>query len=316
MPHLPVTRGPWLPALLMCALQGCALDPAGIGMSMVQAGSTYEEPTAQDYVGSMKTEYGKFDCKELSAMYASTAERRARPARDVFEQAADMAMAQLISERGCPTTATAVATTPAAALTSSTAKTQQPTVPVAIPEPTIASGWGSISPTSGLPQTSLAQWIAFETPDKYQGRSCDYLRQASMRSEEMMTHATPEARALGAAQKAAITPVLNEQVCPALDTSGRGRLGLVISDLDPIKAARLGMPLKGTSIERVAPGGNAHKAGLQPADVVVSLNTLPTHDEIDFLLALGKAPIGSSVQLKVWRNGSFIDVPVLVGAAQ
>ena len=189
----------------------------------------------------------------------------------------------------------------------------QPKASTVTSPPTFASGYGSTSLVSGLPQTSLAQWIAQETPEKYKGKSCEYLRQAQARSGELLAVNTPETQALGASKKTAIDQALNGRDCPPLVTAGRGRIGVTIGSLDPVKATRLGMPLKGTSIEKVAPGGNAEKAGLRFADVIVSIDTTSVGDDIDFLVAMGKVSIGSNVLLKVWRKDAFIDVPVLVG---
>lgn len=189
----------------------------------------------------------------------------------------------------------------------------QPKTSAVTPTPSIGPGLGSTSLVSGLPQTSLAQWIAQETPEKYKGKSCEYLRQAYARSEALLAVDTPETKALGASKKTAIDQVLNGRDCPPLVTAGRGRIGVTIVSLDPVKAARLGMPLKGTSIEKVAPGGNAEKAGLRYADVIVSIDTTSVGDDIDFLVAMGKVSIGSNMLLKVWRKDAFIDIPVLVG---
>ncbi|MVV52321.1 PDZ domain-containing protein [Pseudomonas sp. PB120] len=189
----------------------------------------------------------------------------------------------------------------------------QPIKPAVTPPQNFGPGYGSASLASGLPQTSLAQWIAEETPEKYKGKSCEYLRQAYARSNEILAVNTPEAQAWGASKKTAIDQVLSGKDCPPLVTAVRGRIGVSIGSIDPVKAARLGMPLKGASVEKVAPGGNAEKAGLKYADVIVSVDTTSVGDDIDFLLAVGKVSIGSNTLLKVWRKDAFIDIPVLVG---
>lgn len=185
--------------------------------------------------------------------------------------------------------------------------------PVMAPISPSGPGWGSISLVSGLPQTSLTQLIAKETPEKYQGKSCDYLRQAYAGSEQLIADSMPEAKALGGSKKVAISQVLDHRDCPPLVTTGRGRIGVSVGEMDPIKASRLKMPLRGVSVERVIPGGNAEKAGIAFADVIVSVDAAPVGDDVEFLLAMSKVPIGTSAQFKVWRQGTFIDVSVLVG---
>jgi hypothetical protein len=202
---------------------------------------------------------------------------------------------------------------PSANSSSPAVTADQPKTSTVTSPPSFGPGFGSTSLVSGLPQTSLAQLIAQESPEKYKGKSCEYLRQAHARSGELLAVNSPETQALGASKKTAIDQVLNGKDCPPLVTAGRGRIGVTIVSLDPVKAARLGMPLKGTSIEKVAPGGNAEKAGLRYADVIVSIDTTSVGDDIDFLVAIGKVSIGSNMLLKVWRKDAFIDIPVLVG---
>ncbi|MGF0237588.1 PDZ domain-containing protein [Rhodococcus sp. IEGM1300] len=205
------------------------------------------------------------------------------------------------------------AAAPSANSSSPAVTADQPKTSSVTSPPSFAPGFGSTSLVSGLPQTSLAQWIAQETPEKYKGKSCEYLRQAYARSNEMLAVDTPETQVWGASKKTAIDQVLSGKDCPPLVTASRGRIGVTIGSLDPVKAARLGMPLKGTSIEKVAPGGNAEKAGLKYADVIVSVDSTSVGDDIEFLIAMGKVSIGSNVLLKVWRKDAFIDIPVLVG---
>jgi S1-C subfamily serine protease len=196
-------------------------------------------------------------------------------------------------------------------IVSAPAQPKAQATPVVLP---VSPGWGSTSLESGLPQTSFAEWIAQETPQKYEGRSCDYLRQAYARSEQMEAVEQRETKAWGASRKAAISETLANRDCPPMVTNGRGRLAAYLTPMDPIKAARLGMPLKGASVGVVIPGGNAERAGLQRADVIVSVDATPIGDEIEFLVAIGKLPTGSTMALKVWRKSAFINVPVVVGA--
>ncbi|WP_339526875.1 PDZ domain-containing protein [Pseudomonas sp. EA_35y_Pfl2_R111] len=196
--------------------------------------------------------------------------------------------------------------------TSST-PTISPVPPPASAPQTVGSRWGATTP-EGLPQTSLDQWIAKETPENYQGRSCEYLQRAFALSESMEASAEIEVRTWGASKKRVISGVLAGRECPAFSPPIGGRLGAVIGPIDPIKAARLGMPFTGSSIEQVVPSSPAEHAGLKFADVVVAVGTTPISDHIELLIALSKISPGSTALLKVWRKGAYVNVPVMLGS--
>jgi len=179
--------------------------------------------------------------------------------------------------------------------------------------PLSAAERGSVSPTTGLPQTSISQWLVKETVEKYQDRSCEYLQMALSMSVRAEATADADARSLAAAQKKAVGEVLATRSCPPPVPFLSGRLGAKISAVDPIKAARLGMPLSGASIEQVTPGSSASRVGLMFADVVVAVGETRVGDDIDFLVALNKIPTGSTVVLKVWRNGAYGLFPAVLG---
>jgi hypothetical protein len=162
---------------------------------------------------------------------------------------------------------------------------------------------------SGLPQTSMAQWIAKETPEIYRGKSCDYLNMALIRSE----HLGAAYPGLADSKKKAITQALSGRDCPQPSPFLPGRVGVAISSMDPIKAARLGMPLEGASIEKVTPGSPADRAGLQFADVVVKVDGAPVSDDIDFLVGINKIPTGSATSLQIFRKGAYTNVSLVVG---
>lgn len=180
-------------------------------------------------------------------------------------------------------------------------------LPASAPQPT-ANLQGSTS-ESGLPQTSLAQLIAKETPEVYHGKSCDYLNMALIRSEQLGA----EFRRLADSKKKVINQALSGRACPPPSPFLPGRVGAAISSMDPIKAARLGMPLEGASIEKVSPGGPADRAGLQFADVIVKVDGAPVRDDIDFLVGINKIPTGSSTLLQIFRKGAYANVSLVLG---
>jgi len=83
------------------------------------------------------------------------------------------------------------------------------------------------------------------------------------------------------------------------------RWGLGLSDLTPDAREQIQAPsdVKGAVIERVQPGSPADEAGLQPGDVVVSVNRHPTQNAADAKHALSSVPKDQDALLLVWSNG-------------
>jgi serine protease Do len=61
------------------------------------------------------------------------------------------------------------------------------------------------------------------------------------------------------------------------------------------------------------PNGPAAKAGLERGDVVLALNGQPVDDSNAFRLKVSMTPPGSTVRLKISRNGSEKEIPVVLG---
>lgn len=297
-------------------ISGCMLDPISIAMSVAAEAGPTEADYKAEFDNSLKetfvTEYRKQPCQQITAFWP---ERKAALAKDPRAWGGIPAMEaaeQVAREKGCSIPDAAVAATGAPATTAAPAVERDPaSFAAVIANPPAA--WGPVSKT-GLRQTSLAQWVAAETPARYQGRSCDYLQQALARSKQLEAASEVSTQAWGASKRVAVRQVLDGKNCPAWTSNGSGRTGAYISPLDPIKAPQLGMPVHGASVEGVVPGGNAERAGLKFADVVVAVDSAPVADEIEYLVAVGKMPTGSTAQLKVWRQGAFVNVPVVVGA--
>ena len=93
----------------------------------------------------------------------------------------------------------------------------------------------------------------------------------------------------------------------------RGQLGVVISDLEPDAAQRLGWKGKGVLIQDAPDGGPAHEAGLRGGDIITRLNGGPVSDMPAFRSDIAATPPGSKVRLRVWREGIERDFEITLG---
>jgi|SRR5580700_56477 serine protease Do len=86
---------------------------------------------------------------------------------------------------------------------------------------------------------------------------------------------------------------------------GKPRWGVGIADLTTDVREQLQAPqnLKGAVIQRVQPGSPAEEAGLQPGDVIQSVNRQPTPSAADVQKALASVPKGQDAMVLVWGNG-------------
>jgi serine protease Do len=87
--------------------------------------------------------------------------------------------------------------------------------------------------------------------------------------------------------------------------NGKPRWGVGIADLTSDVREQLQAPqsLKGAVIQRVQPGSPAEEAGLQPGDVIQSVNRLQTPSAADVQKALASVPKGQDAMVLVWGNG-------------
>ncbi|MBA2549198.1 MAG: trypsin-like peptidase domain-containing protein [Burkholderiaceae bacterium] len=115
----------------------------------------------------------------------------------------------------------------------------------------------------------------------------------------------------------AIPSTIVTQVMDQLIKSGkvqRGYFGVVPEDINSELAQLLrltrneGVILKG--VERASP---ARKAGLEPGDVMVSINGQPVINSRAMLNLISQLPPGSDARVKVMRAGKELDVQVPVG---
>ena len=95
----------------------------------------------------------------------------------------------------------------------------------------------------------------------------------------------------------------------------RGRLGITIQQLDQSLADSFGMKKPGGAlVSAVENDSPAAKAGIEPGDVIVSVNgkEVTASNELPPLIA--NIQPGNSAKLQVWRKGGLRDIDVKVGA--
>jgi Do/DeqQ family serine protease len=95
----------------------------------------------------------------------------------------------------------------------------------------------------------------------------------------------------------------------------RGSLGMQTQAITPRIAQLLKLEDdKGVVVTGVNPGSAAEHAGLQPGDVLTTLNGKPLHNEQELRNTEGLLPLGSTVQLGVLRDGHSRQVSATLAA--
>lgn len=94
----------------------------------------------------------------------------------------------------------------------------------------------------------------------------------------------------------------------------RGFLGVVPADVTPDDAQRLRVR-QGALITSVTEGSPAAQAGIQVEDVITEFNGRPIRGEVDFREVVARTQPGTTVPVKVVRNGREITLRVKVGEA-
>ena len=94
----------------------------------------------------------------------------------------------------------------------------------------------------------------------------------------------------------------------------RGRIGVGITNVTRDLADGLGLPkAQGAAVSNVEEGSPAAKAGLEPGDVILSIDGRPVDGSADLSRSIRGLKPGAKVKLSVWRNGKSRDVSVAVG---
>lgn len=90
----------------------------------------------------------------------------------------------------------------------------------------------------------------------------------------------------------------------------RGYLGILPTDVPREAAEEYGLgksKTKGAFVRQVVPGGPAEKAGIQPGDVVLSVNGKAVDGAVDLRRTLGALKPGSTATLQVSRRGKLME---------
>jgi serine protease Do len=95
----------------------------------------------------------------------------------------------------------------------------------------------------------------------------------------------------------------------------RGQIGASVETVTPLLAAGLGLTQDwGVLVADVAPDGPAGKSGLQPGDIVLSLDGKPMENARQLEVGLWRFPVGDKVSLEVLRGADRLTMDVSVTA--
>jgi serine protease Do len=93
----------------------------------------------------------------------------------------------------------------------------------------------------------------------------------------------------------------------------RGEIGAIVQSITPDLAAGLGLSRdSGVIVSDVNPDGPAASAGLQPADIVLSLDGKPMENARQFEVALYRIPLNQSAELEILRDTESFHATVKV----
>ena len=95
----------------------------------------------------------------------------------------------------------------------------------------------------------------------------------------------------------------------------RGQIGVSVETITPLLASGLGLTQDwGVLVADVTPEGSADKSGLQPGDIVLSLDGKPMENARQLEVSLWRFPVGDKVNLEVLRGKDRLTVGVPVTA--
>jgi serine protease Do len=93
----------------------------------------------------------------------------------------------------------------------------------------------------------------------------------------------------------------------------RGYMGVLIQDITPVLAKKFELKSKdGVLIGSVSPKGPADKAGIKSGDVIVEFNGKPAHNSRQLKLMVSQTKPGSTVPVKLVRDGNTKTLDVLL----
>ena len=95
----------------------------------------------------------------------------------------------------------------------------------------------------------------------------------------------------------------------------RGRLGVTVQGMNQTLAKSFGLQSpNGALVSSVEPGGPAAKAGLEPGDVILTLNGEPVPDSNALPAQVAGLAPGTTAKVQVWRDKTTKDLSVTVGS--
>ncbi len=95
----------------------------------------------------------------------------------------------------------------------------------------------------------------------------------------------------------------------------RGRLGVVVQTITQDLADAFGLDQeKGVVITEVEPGSSAEKSGIEPGDIILSVNGKEIEDSADIRNYIGLLRMGSKVVLEVLRDDDELEITAYITA--
>jgi serine protease Do len=93
----------------------------------------------------------------------------------------------------------------------------------------------------------------------------------------------------------------------------RGRIGVTIQEVTAATAENLGLDRpRGAAVASVESGGPADKAGIEPLDIIVSVNGKPVETSGQLPSMIAEIKPGQPVQLEIWRDKALKHISVTV----
>jgi len=93
------------------------------------------------------------------------------------------------------------------------------------------------------------------------------------------------------------------------DTTRRGYIGIMMLDLTPELRRHFGVPSdRGIMISRVVGESPAERAGLQPGDILTSVDGRPISAGVHLSMSVAKGAKGDAIELETWRDGRSFSV--------
>jgi serine protease Do len=93
----------------------------------------------------------------------------------------------------------------------------------------------------------------------------------------------------------------------------RGRIGVTIQEVTAATAENFGLDRpRGAAVASVEPGGPADKAGIEPLDIILSVNGTPIDTSEQLPLMIAQIKPGQVAQLEIWRDKQTKRISVTV----